>query len=75
MILGGLEHLLPKILENNNENEDNTIKIHTMKIIIAGTNFFGAICAIFTVLMMKYRILFVGGHSMMASGLLICFIS
>lgn len=74
MILGGLEHLLKKILEFNNQTEESTMSIHYMKIIIASTNFFGAICAVFTIMLMKYRILFVGGHSMMAVGLLTCLI-
>lgn len=69
MILGGLDYMLPKL------NEPKLIENSTIKIIIASANFFGAICAIFTIMHMKYRILFVGGHSMMAIGLLTCAIS
>jgi hypothetical protein len=75
MILAATETLFANILEFTNEKEEDTISIHTMKIIIASSNFFGAICSIFTIMFMKYRILFVGGHSMMAIGLLICVIS
>ena len=55
--------------------QSNFTVVNPINKFIASTNFFGAICSVFTIMFMKYRNLFVGGHSMMAIGLLTCAIS